>query len=66
MSLTLSFVRIVSLRCQDVRCGSPPSAIQSAFFRDCAPGMAVVQTATAHSTAADAQKVRFIKTRVSC
>src|SRR6187551_3345828 len=59
--LTLSFVRIVSLRCHDVRCASPPSVSQSAFRLACAPGTAVVHAAAAHNTAADAQKVRLIK-----
>src|SRR6266545_7242920 len=45
MSLTFVLLRIVSLRCHAVRCGSPPSVSQSAFFC-CASG------ATVHAPAA--------------
>src|SRR5512138_1368354 len=60
MSLTLSVVRIVSLRCQAVRWGSPPSVNQSALRGACAPGVVAVQAAAAQSARLAERNRRFI------
>src|SRR3982751_4058884 len=58
MSLTFVLFRIVSLRCHAVRCGSPPSVNQSAFFC-CALG-ATIQVIAAASPARPAINRRVI------
>src|SRR5262245_39126922 len=58
MSLTLDLFRIVSLRCHAVRCGSPPSVSQSAFFC-CALGV-TIQTIAAPSATRPASNRRVI------
>src|SRR5262245_48387540 len=45
MSFTVVFVRMVSCRCHAVRCGSPPSVSQSAFWV-CARGTAIAPSAS--------------------
>ena len=59
MSLTLSLLRIVSLRCHAVRCGSPPSVSQSAFFGACAEG-SIAHIAAAAMAAKPASTRRFM------
>src|SRR2546428_1839737 len=59
ISFPLSFVRIVSFRCQAVRCGSPPSVSQSAFWV-CAPGAAIHVAAAPYATIAPSHR-RFMR-----
>src|SRR5947208_2959505 len=58
MSLTFVLFRILSLRCHAVRCGSPPSVNQSAFFC-CAVGV-TIEISAAPSPARPASNRRVI------